>query len=174
MLGLIKRTCKGLDDPKTLCTLYCSLVRSNLEYCSVVWSPYTKRNIDKLERVQRRATKFSLKSDDPYDIRLKKLNLMSLEKRRSLTDVTFLYKVLNGNINIDVSKIIDFHSEADRFSLRSKDSLTLKKKFARTNVLKYSFLHRITDQWNQLPLDIRVSDNVNIFKSRVKKFFSDF
>ena len=171
MLGLIKRNCKGLDDPKTLCTLYCSLVRLNLEYCSVVWSPYTKKNIDKLERVQRRATKFILKSDDPYDIRLKKLNLMSLEKRRSLTDVTFLYKVLNGNINIDISKIIDFHSEADRFSLRYKDPLTLKKKYARTNILKYSFVHRITDQWNQLPLDIRVSDNVNIFKSRVKKFF---
>ena len=89
MLGLIKRTCEGLDDPKTLCTLSCSLVRSNLEYCSVVWSPYIKRNTDKLERVQRRATKFTLKSHDPYDIRLKKLNLMSLEKRRSLTDVTF-------------------------------------------------------------------------------------
>ena len=29
---------------------------------------------------------------------LKKLNVMSLEKRRSLADVTFLYKVLNGNI----------------------------------------------------------------------------
>ena len=43
-----------------------------------------------------------------------------------------------------------------------------------TNVLKYSFFHRITDQWNQLPLDTRVSDNVNIFKSRVRKFFSDF
>ena len=57
MLGLIERTFKGLDDPKTLRTLYCSLVRSNLEYCSVVWSPYTKRNTDKLERVQRRATK---------------------------------------------------------------------------------------------------------------------
>ena len=124
MLGLIKRTCKGLDDPKTLRTLYCSLVRSNLEYCSVVWSPYTKRNTDKLERVQRRATKLILKSDDPYDIRLKKLNLMSLEKRRSLADVTFLYKVLNGNIDVDISKIIDFHSEADHFSLRAKDSLT--------------------------------------------------
>ena len=73
---------------------------------------------------------------------------MSLEKRRSLADVTFLYKVLNnGNIDIDISKIIDFHSEADRFSLRAKDSLTLEKKYARTNVLKHSFFHRITDQW---------------------------
>ena len=51
MLGLCKRTCKGLADPVTLRTPYCSLVRSNLEYSSVVWSPYTKRNIDKLERV---------------------------------------------------------------------------------------------------------------------------
>ena len=42
MLGLIKRTCKGLNDLKTLRTLYCSLVRSNLEYCSVVWSPYSR------------------------------------------------------------------------------------------------------------------------------------
>ena len=56
---------------------------------------------------------------------------MSLEKRRSLTDVTFPYKVLNGNIDIDISKIKDFHSEADRLSLRSKDFLTLKKKYAR-------------------------------------------
>ena len=105
----------------------------------MVWSPCTKRNIDKLERVQRRATKSISKSDYPYDIRLKKLNLLSLEKRRSLTDVTFLYKVLHGNIDIAISKIIYFHSEADRFSLRFKDNLTLKKKYARTKVLKYSF-----------------------------------
>ena len=59
MLGLIKKkTGKGLDDPKTLRTIFCSLVRSNLEYRSVVWSPYTKRNIKKIEGVQRRATKF--------------------------------------------------------------------------------------------------------------------
>ena len=33
-------------DTTTLKTLYCSLVRSYLEYCSVVWSPLTKRNTD--------------------------------------------------------------------------------------------------------------------------------
>ena len=38
MLGLIKRTCKDLKDTTTLKTLCCSLVRSNLAYCSVVWS----------------------------------------------------------------------------------------------------------------------------------------
>ena len=36
VLGLISRTCGGFHDPATLKTLYCSLVRSQLEYCSVV------------------------------------------------------------------------------------------------------------------------------------------
>ena len=36
MLGLIKRTCMDLNNESTLKTLYRSLVRSNLEYCSVV------------------------------------------------------------------------------------------------------------------------------------------
>ena len=40
VLGLIKRTCRDFDDCKTLRTLYCALVRSNLEYCSLIWPPY--------------------------------------------------------------------------------------------------------------------------------------
>ena len=66
MLGLIKRAYMDLkDDDTTLKTLYCYLVRSNLEYCSVVWCSFTKRNANKLERIQRRATRFILKSNEP-------------------------------------------------------------------------------------------------------------
>ena len=79
MLGLLKKTCRDFDDGKTLRTLYCALVRSNLEYCSLIWSPYTKTSIEKLEKVQR-ATKFILKTEDCYASRLKKLNL-SLRKK---------------------------------------------------------------------------------------------
>ena len=75
----------------------------------MVWSPYTKRNIEKLERVQRRGTKFILKTQDKYDTRLMKLNLMILENRRVLA-VTFLFKALNGTSNININSIIDFYS----------------------------------------------------------------
>ena len=57
VLGLIKRNCREFRDVSTLRTLYCTLVRSQLEYGSVVWSPLTARNITKLERAQRRTTK---------------------------------------------------------------------------------------------------------------------
>jgi len=66
MLGFIKRTCTKECDQKTLIILYKSLVRSQLECASQVWSPYTKEKIialSALECVQRRATKFILKAD---------------------------------------------------------------------------------------------------------------
>ena len=37
---------------------YTTLVRPNLEYAATVWDPYTKFNINKLEKCQRRAARF--------------------------------------------------------------------------------------------------------------------
>ena len=93
VLGLIKRNCRDLKDVSTLRTLYCALVRSQLEYRSVVWSPFTARNITKLETVQRRASKFILKTEDDYEVRISKLNLLSLEHRRFLFDVLFFIRL---------------------------------------------------------------------------------
>ena len=41
-------------------TAYNMIVRPHIEYASTCWNPYTKRNIDKLEVVQRRAARFVL------------------------------------------------------------------------------------------------------------------
>ena len=57
-------------------------------------SPHTKRSIDLIECVQRRATKLILKSDSNYESRLKELNLNSLEQRRFMGDATFFIKFL--------------------------------------------------------------------------------
>ena len=56
MLGIIKRNFKYLTIP-TFILLYKNMVRSYLDYCSSVWSPYSKCDIEDLEKVQKRATR---------------------------------------------------------------------------------------------------------------------
>ena len=74
VLGLVKRTCKDFRDITTLRTLYCGLVRPLLEYSCETWNSHTQRNINRLEAIQRRATKFILKCNEDYNTRLSLLN----------------------------------------------------------------------------------------------------
>ena len=95
------------------------------------------KKTEKVEKVQRRATKFILKTEENYETRLKKLNLMSL-KNRTILAVTFLYKALNGISNVNIDSYIDFYSDADHYSFRKYDDLSLKKKYARTKLFVLS------------------------------------
>ena len=52
MLGIIKRNFKHLTVP-TFVMLYNSMVTSHLDYCSSVWAPYKKGDIEALEKVQK-------------------------------------------------------------------------------------------------------------------------
>ena len=92
MLGLLKRNARVLTDASTLRirTLYCTLVRSQLEYGSV-GSHLSLPEILKLERVQRRAKKFTPKTKGDYEVRIFKLNLLSPEHRRFLFDLLILF-----------------------------------------------------------------------------------
>ena len=77
--------------------------------------------------------------------------MLSLEKRRLLADVTFLYKALNEIIDIDDEPYVDFYKETDHYSFRHNDKLTLKMRYARMKVLKYSYLHKVVEHGIHFP-----------------------
>ena len=88
-LGLLMRTCYELTDTRVRGTLYLSLVKSQLVYCSQVWSPTLKKRI---EGVQRRALLWILRlkrEDLSYVDRLKKLDLLPLAYDREIKDLIF-------------------------------------------------------------------------------------
>jgi len=66
VMRLIKRNSKSIDIEE-FNLLYKAYIRPHLEYCIQVWSPYLRKDIECLERMQRRATKLvgSLKKK-PY------------------------------------------------------------------------------------------------------------
>ena len=73
--------------------LYKNMVRSHLDYCSSVWSPYMKKDIEAFEKVQKRATKILPQLKHMYySDRLKACKLPLLHYRRIRGDMIETYK----------------------------------------------------------------------------------
>ena len=83
------------QDVKLLIRAYIVYVRPLLEHNTVIWSPYFVKDIEAIERVQRRFTK-RLRGYRNYSYaeRLRLLQLHSLEVRRLVIDLVWCYKIV--------------------------------------------------------------------------------
>ena len=111
------------------------------------------------------------------ETRLMELELNSLEKRRFIADVTFRYKVLLiiNYLNLDISSYLNVYSLDDQYTLRGFHCLKLRKNYARTSDIKFSFFNVIGNRCNkkvdvqlgstvclQLEVEYRISNMINI------------
>ena len=82
--------------------LYKAIVRPHLEYCIQAWRPHLRKDIDKLERVQRRATRMTPEMQTRcYEDRLQLCNLTTLETRRIRGDQIEVFKIMHGYEGLD-------------------------------------------------------------------------
>ena len=122
IMGLIRRTYTFLDEI-SFRFLFQALVRLNLEYVAAVWSPYTKKDIELIENVQRRATKQvpSLKQSSYTDRdRLTKLKMQTLKYHRLRGDMIETFKIVNGIYDKDVTERFFEMSRTDQTRGHSK------------------------------------------------------
>jgi hypothetical protein len=86
---------------------YKSLVRPQLEYATTVWDPYHKKQIDKIEKVQRRAAQYVTgrhRNRSSVNTMLEDLKWKSLQTRRKEARLIMMYKIINNMVAIKTAK----------------------------------------------------------------------
>jgi hypothetical protein len=166
ILGMINRTFSY--KPRILVnTLYKSLVRPHLDYCSQAWRPHLRKDIDTLEKVQRRASRMVTEFRGwSYDQRLSSLKWCTLEERRLRGDMIEVFKLLKG-FDLVAPNIFFMKSFT---GLRGHEFKLYKSSFF-TNVGKFTFSNRIVQNWNSLPQHVVSSNTVNTFKNRLDQHY---
>ena len=166
-LGMIRRTftCKNKD---IMIKLYKSIVRPSLDYCVQAWRPHLKKDIEVLERVQKRATRMIIECrGKEYEKRLECVKLTTLEMRRERADMLEVYKIMNG---MEGLREKDFFTRDS--SGRRGHSFKLFKKRVNLDIAKFSFGNRVCTSWNNLTENIVSSQSINIFKGRLDKYLA--
>ncbi|CAH2094536.1 unnamed protein product [Euphydryas editha] len=104
MLGFVLRNAKFFKNYNTKMVLFNILVRSCLEYGSVVWRPHFSTHSLRIERIQKRFVRHLASSignsnrNFSYKRALEGFKLTSLESRRIISDLVFLFKLFNSTI----------------------------------------------------------------------------
>lgn len=145
MLGFIFRRCSEFTDHRVIITLYVALVRSILEYCSQIWSPLYETYVDRIEKIQRKFTRFlffkyklsSVKL--PYRVRLKQLELLPLVARREYLDELTLFKIINSIIDTQLLANLNFNVSSH--NARNRNLFSVPK--SRTNIGLNSTMRRM-------------------------------
>ena len=143
--------------------VYKTYVRPHLEYAVQAWSPYYVKDIECLERVQRRATKLvkCLKKKS-YEERLRVLGLTTLEERRTRGDMIQVFKMIRG---FDGLQKNDFFSQKKcHYNTRGHQFKLYKDSYS-TSIRGNFFTNRVIPRWNSLPAHVVEAESVNGFKN---------
>jgi hypothetical protein len=177
-LGILRRTFKTWSDARTFKTLYTAFVRPHLEYAAPVWNCLNRKEIKRLEDVQKRATKLVPQLRDMcYEERLLNLGLTSLEDRRMRGDMIQMFKIERRINRVELSRkcederpVMDGEGPACSVIARRRSSIRIQKEFVKKcTVRERCFINRVADPWNELSNHVVGAKSVNIFKARYDK-----
>jgi Reverse transcriptase (RNA-dependent DNA polymerase) len=174
LLGYIQRNSSFLTS-NTLKILYCSIVRSKLEYNSIIWNPYYGIYKDMLETVQHKFLRFvayrlgiqAVNYTYDYSALCSNLNLTTLNNRRIQADLIFLFKLISG-ISHAPELLSNINFRINIMNTRSDE--TFHVMYHPRNYGLQRPLTRIVRSANKIDLDY-FGLSLSLFKKRLKAHF---
>jgi hypothetical protein len=161
------RACKDFKTIKSHVLLYESLVKSQLNYCTVAWNPKYQKYVDHIEDIQLRFTKyvsykFNICPHSTYEERCSSFGLKPLKMIRGENDLMFLFKSVNS--------LVDSRTFIERFSFtttsqETRNPRTFAPPIARTNLGVNSPFYRMMAMFDILNLC-----NEHLFEKSVNSF----
>uniref|UniRef100_A0A0R3Q9H7 Reverse transcriptase domain-containing protein n=1 Tax=Brugia timori TaxID=42155 RepID=A0A0R3Q9H7_9BILA len=153
MLSFTKRFSFNFNDPYTIKTLYVAYVRSILEYCSIVWSPFQTTHINRIESVQKQFLLYALRKLGwttfplpSYEARCMLINIQTLEQRRKIAMVSFVNDIVSQRIDsAEILSKLNFYIPSRQ--LRNRNLFLINHH--RTNYAKNGPLNQIMTIYNQ-------------------------
>ena len=174
LCGWILRTFATREE-QPMITLWKSLARSRLEYCSQLWCPLKKGDIQNVEMVQRSfIRKITGMRDLSYWEQLKKLKMYSLERRRERYRIIYVWRVLEGHVpNIGNNRIVSQdHERRGRECVPPRVKSSADRQVQ--NLIYSSLPVHGQKLFNALPRSLRniTGCKVDTFKRELDKFLS--
>lgn len=153
--GFIVRNCKNFNNIDALKTLYYCYVRSKLEYSSLIWYPIYNCHKHSIEQVQRKFLKYLwLKMDGEYPVRGMDYSILtdrfgvdSLDVRRKVNSIRFLYGLLHDTIDCS-TLLAQINFNIPR--LETRQNFPFYCKTAKTNILLRSPVSVMCSNFNSM------------------------
>ena len=168
--GIIRKL-SYFADINTLKLIYHGIVHPYLNYGILCWGKSNLGNSDRITRLQNRAIKCIFKTNDAQIYKINKI--LRLEDMYSCCALVKLYLELNDTVRPYLSnRIISFQTVHDHRTRFSENESLIPPTFFKSKC-KSSFIYNSISLWNSIPLDLRNSDNIDIFKCKLKIYFFD-
>ncbi len=146
--------------------IYNSFVASNFRYCNIVWHFSNKKNIIKLERVNKRALRCVFNDQQSsYRLMLEQNNIDTLYAQRMINIMIMAFKMYNGLCPSQLNVLLK--KKTVMYNLRDDQRVNLPN-YSTVKYGKHCFSYIAAHLWNCLPYSIKSYKDITTFKRKCK------
>ena len=145
-----------------------ALILPLFDYCDIAWSNLLQQDIDRLQRLQNRSARIITRCSRSSEA-IEQLHWPTLSSRRSYHKAKLVFLCLHSLVPSYFSLYFTRFSNIHNYSTRQSMRLSLPN--VKQNFGKRTFLFTGAKIFNNLPLNIVKSENIQTFCRRARHFF---